>query len=138
MSPAIIDSLPICVGGGAFWPPVMWWEEFAEVYTSVTGIKVAPNDLKKTAERIVNLRRAYNVRLGLTRSDDFLPERFLKEPAPDGPCKGQVVDIKTLVDDYYKERGWDLKTGLIPIKKLEELGLKKVADEFQRIGKLPR
>jgi len=110
----------------------------AAVYTVVTGIKSTPNDLKKVAERIVNLRRAYNIRLGLTRVDDCLPERFLKEPAPDGPCKGQVVDIKTLVDDYYKARGWDLKTGLIPREKLENLGLKKVANELQGIGKLPK
>lgn len=134
----IINSLPICTSGGPFWPPVMWWKELVAVYNTVTGMDVTIDDFKKTAERILNLKRAYNIRLGLTRSDDYLPERFLKEPAPDGPCKGHVVDIKRLVDDYYKERCWDLKTGLIPKEKLESLGLKKAANELQRIGKLPK
>jgi aldehyde:ferredoxin oxidoreductase len=43
-----------------------------------------------------------------------------------------------MLSEYYKERGWDLKTGLIPRKKLEALGLKSVADELEKIGKLPK
>jgi aldehyde:ferredoxin oxidoreductase len=73
----------------------------------------------------------------LSKKDDTLPDRFLKEPIPDGPCKGQTVDLETMLNEYYQVRGWDTKTGLIPRRKLEELGLKNVADELERMGKLP-
>ena len=132
-----VNALPLCVSGGSYWPPILWFEDVLNIYNAVTGINTSLREFRMIAERVVNLKRAYNIRLCLSRKDDTLPERFLKEPAPDGPCKGHIVDIETLIDEYYKERGWDLKTGLIPRKKLEELGLKEVADELQRIGKLP-
>ena len=55
----------------------------------------------------------------------------------EGPDKGQVVELKKMLDEYYELRGWDLKTGLIPKKKLYELGLGYVADELERIKKIP-
>jgi aldehyde:ferredoxin oxidoreductase len=42
-----------------------------------------------------------------------------------------------MLNEYYQVRGWDTKTGLIPRRKLEELGLRNVADELERMGKLP-
>ncbi|MEM3522197.1 MAG: aldehyde ferredoxin oxidoreductase family protein [Candidatus Bathyarchaeia archaeon] len=134
----MVDSLPLCVSGGSYWPPVLWWEDVAKIYQAVTGIKSTEKDLRIVAERVVNLKRAYNIRLCLDRRHDTLPTRFLEEPAPDGPCKGQTVDLKTLLDDYYKHRGWDIETGLIPESKLKELGLDYVAKELRKIGKLPK
>jgi aldehyde:ferredoxin oxidoreductase len=130
---AIVNSLIMCTGGGTFWPPVVWWNEIANVCTTVTGNKTTATELKTIADRIINLKRAYNQRLGLTRKQDILPKRFLEEKAPDGPCKGHVVDLKTMLDEYFKERGWDPKTGLIPSKKLKKLGLKSVADQLDLI-----
>jgi len=134
----IVNSLPMCVGGATFWPPVMWWDDVANVYTAVTGVKTTVATLKKVADRIVNLKRAYNIRLGLRRKHDTLPNRFLKEMAPDGPCKGHVVELNVMLDEYYKERGWDLETGLIPIKKLKELGLRDVANQIEVPSELPK
>ena len=134
----MVDSLPLCVSGGSYWPPVLWWKDIAKIYQATTGIKTTEKDLRIVAERVVNLKRAYNIRLCLDRRHDTLPARFLEEPAPDGPCKGQTVDLKTLLDDYYKHRGWDIETGLIPESKLKELGLDHVAEELRKIGKLPK
>ncbi|MEM0027440.1 MAG: aldehyde ferredoxin oxidoreductase family protein [Ignisphaera sp.] len=88
-------------------------------------------------ERIVNLERAFNAREGFSRKDDTLPERFLKEPFLRMPAKGQIFELDKLLNDYYAARGWDVKMGLPTRKKLEELGLKDVADELERLGKLP-
>ena len=41
------------------------------------------------------------------------------------------------MDEFYELRGWDPVTGWPRRKKLEELGLKDVADELARIGRLP-
>jgi aldehyde:ferredoxin oxidoreductase len=40
-------------------------------------------------------------------------------------------------DEYYKEAGWDVKTGWPTRAKYEALGLKDVADTMQSLGKLP-
>jgi len=85
----------------------------------------------------VNLERAYNIREGLSRKDDMLPRRFLVEPIPDGPCRGQRVNLESMLNEYYETRGWDPETGLVPEQKLRELGLESVADELERMGKLP-
>jgi len=74
-------------------------------------------------ERIQNLKRLFNLREGLKPSDDTLPERFTKEPMPSGPGKGQVANLKVMLEEYYKLRGWDIKTGKITKRKLKELSL---------------
>jgi len=42
---------------------------------------------------------------------------------PHGPGRGQVVDLKSMLNEYYKLRAWDLKTGIPKKEKLRELGL---------------
>ncbi|UCH31661.1 MAG: hypothetical protein JSV05_09270, partial [Candidatus Bathyarchaeota archaeon] len=69
-----------------------------------------------------NLERLFNVREGLTRANDNLPKRLLEEPLPEGPAKGQVVNLKPLLDAYYEFRGWN-KMGIPTPEKLDELGL---------------
>jgi aldehyde:ferredoxin oxidoreductase len=61
----------------------------------------------KIGERISNLVRVFNLREGFTMKDDTLPYRLLKEPLPSGTCKGQVVNLKPMLDEYYRLRGWD-------------------------------
>ncbi|MCL7389310.1 MAG: aldehyde ferredoxin oxidoreductase family protein [Thaumarchaeota archaeon] len=107
---------------------------------AATGIEEFKNIqyLLLVGERIINLERAFNVREGFSRKDDTLPERFLREPVPRPPSKGQIFELDKLLDDYYTAREWDIKTGIPTRKKLEELGLKDVADELEKLGMLPR
>ena len=95
----------------------------AKLYHGVTGVGVTKDEVTNIGERIVNLERAFNVREGLTRKDDSLPERFLKEPLPDGASKGQVVNLDFMLDEYYELRGWQRETGYPTREKLEELGI---------------
>ena len=81
----------------------------------------------------MNIERAFNIREGLTRKDDTLPERFLKDPYPDGPAKGQIVDLKKMLQDYYRFRDWDETTGFPYRRKLMELGLNDVAEDLSRM-----
>lgn len=109
----------------------------ARLHEAVTGIPMNEDELLRIGERIVNLERVFNIREGLTRKDDTLPRRFLEEPYPDGPAKGQVVHLEPMLDEYYAFRGWDGANGFPPRKKLTDLGLEDAADELQRMGKLP-
>ena len=135
---AAVNCMIICVSAGFLFPPLFWWGELAQIYSSVTGIDMKVHELKIAAERIVNLRRAYLIRHGISRADDKLPERFTKEPAPEGPCKGQIVEIEQMLDEYYEARGWDKRTGWIPEKKLLELGLEEAVSQLRDLGRLPR
>ncbi len=111
-------------------------EMLARLYSAVTGFDIDEDEVLVAGERITNLERAFNIREGLTRKDDTLPQRMLKEPYPDGPAKGQVVDLEPMIDEYYEFRGWDKDSGFPKKSKLLELELGDVADELQSMGKL--
>jgi aldehyde:ferredoxin oxidoreductase len=101
---------------------------------AVTGLTYTEDEILKVGERINNLARAFNVREGFTRADDTLPERLMTEPLPNGACKGSLIsedDLKTMLDEYYTVRGWDLDSGIPTRQKLVELGLEYAADQLQ-------
>jgi aldehyde:ferredoxin oxidoreductase len=119
----IVESVGVCKYGTMV-PPTFFYDDIALALHVTTGIKFNMKDLRKIGERIVNLNRMFNAREGITRKDDNLPDRLTKEKMPTGPSKGQVVELEQMLDEYYKYRGWDLKTGLPTRKKLISLGLK--------------
>lgn len=135
---AVVSSLGLCLTGGYAYPPIFYFKDLAKAVAAATGMKTTEKSLRTSGERIVNLQKAYNIREGLSRKDDKLPVRFTSEPSPEGQCKGQTVNLEAMLDEYYQTRGWDVKTGLIPRQKLEELGLKKVADDLGKLGKIPQ
>jgi aldehyde:ferredoxin oxidoreductase len=134
---AIVDSLITCKYG-TMWPPIFYFDDYARLLPAITGIEefARVKEVQAAAERIVNLKRAFNARLGLDRRDDTLPDRFLKEPMPDGPAKGMVVDLKPMLDEYYRARGWDIRTGLQKRSTLKKFGLADVARDLAKIGKV--
>jgi len=134
----LAEMLGVCVfylwGGEDYGLACLTPKRLATLYSTSTGFEMDEFELMKAAERVWNLKRCFNVREGLTRKDDKLPKRLL-EPITTGPTKGQVVkDPDELLDEYYEASGWDRKTGVPTGKKLEELGLKDVANELKRLG----
>ncbi len=104
----------------------------ASLMAAVTGLTFAPDDILKVGERINNLAHAFNVREGLTRADDTLPERLLTEPLKGGAAKGHFIsreELEKMLDEYYEARGWD-KSGKPSRGKLHELGIGYVADKL--------
>lgn len=95
----------------------------AKLLNAVTGRELTADEGLLAGERIVNLERLFNLREGLTKEDDSLPERMLNEPLPDGPAKGQVVDLEPMIAKYYQLRGWHIDTGIPTVEKLKSLGL---------------
>ncbi len=114
--------------------------DFARLLSAATGLDITPEELMQTADRVYNLERAYNVRLGITRKDDTVPEMYFKEPMQGGPLSGFCFDraaFDRMLDDFYVYRGWDTKTGIPTRKTLDSLGLGDVADDLARRGLLP-
>ena len=132
---AIHDSLEVCKWSIAFSLAVAP-DLLTEMLNSVTGLNFEVKDLFKIGERIIHVEKAFNTREGLTRKDDSMSKRFLEEPIPDGPSKGQVIPLDPLLDQYYTARGWDVKTGLVPRAKFEDLGLNEIAKELEGMERL--
>ena len=109
----------------------------SDAYCAVTGLE--PEDLFAVGERTYNIEKAFNARLGLTRKDDSLCERWTKGGIPEG-CPGEGTNmgeyLGEMLDEYYDYRGWDPKTGLQTRAKLEELDLGDIADVLEKEGVL--
>jgi len=115
---AVFDS----IGGCKFMGIVLSAEDWASLISKLLGYEFTTNDFRKTGERLFTLAKIFNLREGLTRADDTLPARLLEEPMPEGPAKGQMVNLSPLLDAYYEFRGWN-KNGIPTKEKLNELGL---------------
>ncbi len=121
----VADSLGICT-----WPYTLFifhdvtkaWEFFKVV----TGKDWEIERLLKISERIRNLERMFDVRQGITRTDDCLPKKFFEKPLERGKYEGAVLKrskFEQMKDEYYELRGWDIKTGIPTKEKLSELNL---------------
>jgi len=110
----------------------------SEIFNMATGLNLSETDINNAAERIKNLFRAILIRnYGRTREievREVLP--MLTYPDADGKTVSEE-EYNYLVDNYYKIRGWDLKTGWPTRETYERYGLKEIADELEALGKLP-
>jgi len=103
---------------------------------SVTGETWNQTKYEQTGERIYNLEKCFNYREGFRRVDDQLPDRFYTEPLTVGQYAGTVLkreDFTKMMDGYYTERDWDLKTSKPSQKKLASLGLDYAWKEIARL-----
>jgi aldehyde:ferredoxin oxidoreductase len=114
------DSILVCMFTRVFDNKIL-----ADVLSAVYGAPVSLEEVSLAGERIMATERLFNMREGITRKDDTLPARLLKEPKPDGPTKGTVVPLDDLLDEYYRAVGYDLKTGNPTIELLKKLGIEK-------------
>jgi aldehyde:ferredoxin oxidoreductase len=105
-------------------------QEISDIIAAVIGREFSVKDFRKAGERIYNLERAFNIREGLTRTDDTLPMRLLEDPLPEGPAEGHVNNLEILLDPYYEFRGWDKTTGKPTPEKLRELDLEDVIGQI--------
>jgi aldehyde:ferredoxin oxidoreductase len=91
----------------------------------------------------------YNVRQGMSRADDTLPQRFSQEPAPlydydldpetgqvtasPEPIRyGQIHSLEAMLDRYYYLRQWD-NQGKPTKEVLERLNLFEITNDAENI-----
>jgi len=102
--------------------------DWADMVAALTGWDFDDYELLEVCERVNNLQRIFNVREGITRADDKLPERVLTIPefgayAEEKCCV--IHDYESLLDEYYAARGWDIATGKPTEEKLRQLKLEE-------------
>jgi aldehyde:ferredoxin oxidoreductase len=99
-----------------------------EYINAVTGWGLSADEYFRTGERILNLRKAFNQREGVTQANHSVNPRALgNPPLPAGPLKGKTIDMENLRAAFYRGAGWDLKTGGPTPEKLAELGIDHLA-----------
>lgn len=115
----VLDSLKVCklaLYGGLRTTHVREWLK------CVTGWDMDLEELMTAGERIFNLKRMYNVKCGITRKDDTIPERVLRQPRTEGGAKGNLPPMESMLEEYYPARGWD--SDWVPLREtIEKLGL---------------
>jgi aldehyde:ferredoxin oxidoreductase len=82
----------------------------ADMLSAVTGWETSSYEIMRWGERRLHLMRVYNNREGMTRDDDWLPDRFFDEPIQGGAKAGAKLDRKSfrgVLDLYYEMMGWD-------------------------------
>jgi aldehyde:ferredoxin oxidoreductase len=101
------------------------WDNMVILVNAATGQGYTVDDLKKVGARVWTVERLFNLREGLTKKDDTLPERLFTTPIHDGPSKGAVVnraDFENELDEYYRIWGWN-KDGVPSREALDRLGI---------------
>lgn len=97
-------------------------QTMVDLLSSATGREISIDDAMAAGERIWNLKRALNIRLGQTRKDDRLPKPLLV-PLKEGGTEGHVPNLDAMLAEYYQARGWNPKTGEPKKEKMLALGL---------------
>jgi aldehyde:ferredoxin oxidoreductase len=73
-------------------PSLPGLEEFGAQIGNVTGLEFTAGDLNGVGLNIMGVERLINRRLGVTRADDTLPDRWFDEPIQVGAYKGERID----------------------------------------------
>ena len=113
---ALIDSTGICL----FTSFAIGLPEVAAQYREAVGSDESDADILLKGERVWNLEKRFNIAAGVEK--DKLPPRLLREHLPEGPAKGKVNELHTMLEEYYQVRGWDGE-GVPTEEKVRELGL---------------
>jgi aldehyde:ferredoxin oxidoreductase len=116
---AIYNAVGLC----KFYARAMSPTPITEAVNLVTGWQWKWEDLMEAGDRIFNLKRLYNTRLGVSRKDDQLPHRILTlqkrgEELPNIPPEA----FQKMLDEYYEIRGWT-RDGLPTAETLSALDL---------------
>jgi aldehyde:ferredoxin oxidoreductase len=127
-----LDSLNICqfVFGPAW--QLYGLSQLVEAFKAITGWEIDIDELLQVGERRLNMLRSYNMREGIGREVDTLPEKLTK-PLVGGKSEGLLVtneEVEKAKDWYYTLAGWDVSTGYPSRAKLESLGLSWLADKL--------
>ena len=106
--------------------------DLTDMLRAATGWDMTQFELLKVGERALNLARVFNMREGLTVEDDALCERSY------GPTQGGALaeggidrdELEQAVHTFYGMMGWDAKTGVPTLGKLQELDVAWAAEQL--------
>ncbi|MFX1587257.1 MAG: aldehyde ferredoxin oxidoreductase family protein [Promethearchaeota archaeon] len=116
---AVYSSLISCF---FFNPPP---KDMTDLIRTLMGFEYNLDDMKIMGERIFNIKRLFNIKMGLTSENDNLPKIVLT-PTKEGAVAGKSPDFNKLKQSYYLLRDWSPETGIPNKKKLLKLGINNI------------
>jgi aldehyde:ferredoxin oxidoreductase len=108
-----VDCLGVCKYHTIFLSPKhLSFTEFGKLIRLNTGLEMTEMDIWNVARRCYTIERLFNLREGMTRKDDWLPDRYFDEPTKLGlpVARGKSIDrekFKAMIDEYYCLHEWD-------------------------------
>ena len=119
---ALMDSLVLC----KFLRHAIddLFEESASMLREIVGWDMNADEMRRVASRIVDLKKAFNMREGWKPEDDTLPPRLLEEALPDGAGRGARMTadrLAKMIRAYNLAHGWS-EEGRLGDAALAELG----------------
>lgn len=135
----VTDSVGQCKWNTVFLNVGIGIEQQAAALTAGLGYDITVEKLTDTASRIAAQERAFAVREGLTRADDTLPQKLIDYQMP-GTWPDDKLDaqsLESMKSDYYAAMNWDVDTGVPTRETFVACGLSDVAEDLERMGKLP-
>jgi aldehyde:ferredoxin oxidoreductase len=108
-----VDCVGICKYHTVFLSPNHpQFKEFSKLIHLNTGLEFSDMDIWDVANRGYTIERLFNLREGMTRKDDWLPDRYFDEPTKLGlpVARGKSIDrekFKAMIDEYYRLHEWD-------------------------------
>jgi len=112
---SLFDALGLCKQIAMHCQPGVYDFEFlSELIRCATGLELTPEELFAVGERIATLERMFIVREGVTRKDDFPPQRYFEPLVWQDGLKPEERNVKLdrssyeqMLDEYYQLHGWD-------------------------------
>jgi aldehyde:ferredoxin oxidoreductase len=98
----LMDCLIVC----RFYRDLYMWDEMAKIVELTTGMQLDQKGMEKAADHVVSIVREFNLREGMTLTEESLPERFSKEPLENGDVI-TPEELETMRSEYYELRGLD-------------------------------
>ncbi len=125
------DCVGRCKGAVNNWicaMPLVWKEPIygglASLLKAVTGVPYTPESLEEAADRVYALEHAFNIRQGISRRDDRMPQKPEVRDSDEG--RADLAKHEEHLTRYYQLRGYDQDTGRPTPERLKELGLEFV------------
>ncbi len=107
-------------------------QDTVDCLNAATGWDDTPEEANKTGFRIANVFRAFNIRQGMDPVALERPSPRYGSTPTDGPAKGVSIQPQwdAMLDNYYKQMGWDIKTGKPLPETLKSLGLDNIVKDL--------
>jgi aldehyde:ferredoxin oxidoreductase len=97
---------------------------------AATGFDITLDNALQYGERMWNLKRALNLKLGYdARANEHLPE-LAARPLAEGGTEGYAPELEPMLRAYYAYRDWDWASGKPSRAKLRALGMDAIANEL--------
>ncbi|MFQ6088648.1 MAG: aldehyde ferredoxin oxidoreductase family protein [Candidatus Methanofastidiosia archaeon] len=122
---AVCDAVGICkfVCHGFNSPHFLTYSHFRKLIYLSTGMRFDEQEFVEIGKNIVDTERLFNLKEGIGRRDDTLPQRYFVEKMKLGIAKGHRIERKEfekMLSRYYKLRGW-LKDGTLKEERVKQL-----------------